>query len=93
MSNSVIYIPGRRVPRSENGVYVPVGETVIVDDKEYVCVTNNPHRCCQDCDLHLYIDGIPECKVLGRLMCAPFGRHDKTDVVFKEIDSDDVTEK
>lgn len=72
--------------------YVPVGETVIVDGREYVCVANNPNRCCQDCDLHLYVDGIPECGALGRLACTPL-RGDKIDVVFKEVDSDDVTEK
>lgn len=78
MSNAVnIIIPARRVPSDVKGIYVPVGETVIVDDKEFVCVANNPHRCCQDCDLHLYVDGVPECGVLGRLACTPFGRYDR----------------
>lgn len=74
------------------GIYVSVGKTVILGGKKYVCVYN-PHFPLQGLLVFEYADGIRDFAVSGKLACAPFGRHDKTDVVFKEIDSDDVTEK
>lgn len=75
------------------GTYVPLGETVTVDGKEYVCVASNPHRCCKGCGMFKYEGGLPVCGVLGGLACTVYGRLDRIDVIFKEIDSDDVTEK
>lgn len=74
------------------GIYVSVGKTVFLGGKKYVCVYN-PHFPLQGLRVFEYADGVPECAVSGKLACAPLGRYVKNNVVFKEIDSDDVTEK
>lgn len=69
----------------DRGTFVPVGGTVRVNGKEYVCVRDFNFSC-KDCDLRDHFRP-GKCGIGHELPCTVFCREDNENVIFKEVEN------
>lgn len=69
----------------DKDTFVPIGATVRVNGKEYVCM-KSIECSCKECDLRDPIRA-GKCGVGHALPCTVFDREDDEDVIFKEVEN------